>query len=138
MNDLRGHTTRQPEDSLRDNREMASSENEPRRPDIPRNLKPYFLCLLRRGQHWNVTQGHEDLMPQYLAWLRREMEARRMIFAGPVTDEGDLIAVAVIEAPTVQEARALVDSNPGIKSGHFVTELHPCYLPALDAVQVQY
>ena len=125
-----------PKDSLRNNRKMPAKE--PRRPDVPRNLKPYFLCLIRRGQRWNVTEGHEDLMPQYLAWLRREMEARRIIFAGPVTDEGDLIAAAVIEAPNAQNAQALVDANPGVKSGHFVMELHPCFLPALDGVSVQY
>lgn len=117
---------------------MPSSAPDPHRPDIPRNLKPYFLCLLRRGPRWNVTEGHEDLMPRYLAWLRREMEARRMVFAGPMTDDGDLIAVAVIEVPTSSEAKALVDENPGVQSGHFVAELHPCYLPALNGVNVQY
>ncbi len=111
---------------------------DPQRPDVPRNLRPYFLCLLKRGERWNITEGHEDLMPRYLAWLRRETEARRIIFAGPMTDGGEIIAVAVIEAQTAQEAKALVDENPGVKSGHFVAELHPCYLPALDAVQVQY
>lgn len=117
---------------------MPSSENDQRRPDVPRNLRPYFLCLLRRGERWNVTEGHEELMPQYLAYLRREMEARRIIFAGPVTDDGDLIAVAVIETETALEAGSVVDANPGVKSGHFVAELHPCLLPALDGVKVQY
>ena len=107
-------------------------------PDVPRNLKPYFLCLLRKGPRWNVTEGHENLMPEYLAYLRREIEARRMIFAGPVTDEGDVIAMAVLEAAGVQEAQARVGENPGVKSGHFVAELHPCFLPALDGVEVRY
>ena len=98
----------------------------------------YFLCLLRRGARWNVTEGHEDLMPQYLAYLRREMDARRIVFAGPVTDDADLIAVAVIQAQTEQEAKTLMDENPGVRSGHFVAELHPCYLPALDGVRVEY
>ena len=117
---------------------MPSSAKESGKPDIPRNLKPYFLCLLRRGQRWNVTEGYEDLMPEYLAYLRREMEARRIVFAGPVTDDGDLIALAVIEAPTAQEAKRLVDENPGVKSGLFVAVLHSCYLPALDGVRVEY
>jgi uncharacterized protein YciI len=128
----------QPEESLGDNREMPSSAKDSRRPDVPRNLKSYFLCLLRRGERWNVTEGHEDLMPQYLAYLRREMEARRIIFAGPVTDEGDLIAIAVIESETAQGAKALIDENPGVRSGHFIAELHPCYLPGLDGVRVEY
>ncbi|HTD55258.1 MAG TPA: YciI family protein [Silvibacterium sp.] len=117
---------------------MPSSARDSGKPDIPHNLKPYFLCLLRRGERWNVTEGYEDLMPEYLAYLRREMEARRIVLAGPVTDEGDLIAVAVIETATMQEARALVAENPAIKSGHFVAEVHPCYLPGLDGVRVEY
>jgi len=109
-----------------------------RMPDVPRNLKPYFLCLLKKGERWNVTAGHEDLMPQYLAYLRREMESQRIVFAGPVTDEGEIIAVAVLQAADQGGASAIVNDNPGVKSGHFVAELHPCYLPALDGVSVEY
>jgi hypothetical protein len=108
------------------------------RPDVPRNLKAYFLCLLKKGPRWNETEGHEGLMPQYLAYLRGEIETRRMIFAGPVTDEGEIIGMAVLEAPSAQEAIARVGENPGIKSGHFVPELHPCYLPSLDGLRVEY
>ena len=110
----------------------------PRMPDVPRNLKPYFLCLLKKGPNWNVTEGHEKLMPEYLAYLRRETESRRILFAGPITDDGDLIAIAVVEAASAQEATAVVNENPGVISGHFVAERHPCYLPALDGVSVKY
>jgi uncharacterized protein YciI len=109
-----------------------------RRPDVPRNLKPYFLCLLKKGQRWNMTESNEDLMQQYLAYLRKEIEARHFIFAGPVTDDGDIVATAIIEAPTAEEAQAFANANPGVQSGHFVVELHPCFLPSLDGVQVQY
>jgi uncharacterized protein YciI len=115
---------------------MASSSA--RRPDVPRNLKSYFLCLLKKGPQWNVTGGNEDLMPQYLTYLRREIEARRCIFAGPVTDDGDIVATAILEAPNAEAASASANANPGVQSGHFVVELHPCFLPSLDAVQVQY
>jgi uncharacterized protein YciI len=114
------------------------SAKEPPRPDVPRNLKPYFLCLLRRGERWNMTEGYENLMPHYLAYLRSEIEARRIVCAGPVTDNGDLIAVAIFETGTLEAAKALIDENPAVKSGHFVAELHPCYLPGLDGVKVEY
>jgi uncharacterized protein YciI len=114
---------------------MASSA---KRPDVPRNLKPYFLCLLKKGPQWNVTGGNEDLMLQYLAYLRRETEARHYIFTGPVTDDSEIVATAILEAPSAEAAAAIASSNPGVQSGHFTVELHPCYLPSLDAVQVQY
>jgi uncharacterized protein YciI len=114
------------------------SSSSARRPDVPRNLKPYFLCLLKKGPRWNITEGNEDLMPNYLAWLRRETETRRILFAGPITDDGDLIATAILEAPTSEEAAAAIHASPGIESGHFLAEIHPCYLPALDAIRVEY
>jgi uncharacterized protein YciI len=115
---------------------MAASSS--KRPDVPRNLKPYFLYLLKKGPRWNVTDGNEDLMAKYLAWLRRETEARRIVFAGPVTDGGDLIATAILEVANVDEAVASANANPGVQSGHFLAELHPCFLPALDSVRVEY
>jgi uncharacterized protein YciI len=115
---------------------MAASNS--KRPDVPRNLKPYFLCLLKKGPRWNVTDGNEDLMSKYLAFLRQEIETRRFLFAGPVTDGGDIIGTAILEGTSMDEATASANANPGVQSGHFIAELHPCFLPALDAVQVQY
>ncbi len=114
------------------------SASSTRRPDVPRNLKPYFLCLLRKGARWNTTDGNEGLMPKYLAWLRRETEARRILFAGPVTDGGDLIATAIVEAANAEEAAAIATANPAVLSGHFLAELHPCFLPELNCVIVEY
>src|ERR1700749_606523 len=90
-----------------------------RRPDVPRNLKPYFLCLLKKGPQWNVTGGNEELMPQYLAYLGREIEARHYVFAGPVTDDGAIVATAILQAPSAEAALAIANGNPGVQSGHF-------------------
>src|SRR5271155_5194184 len=100
--------------SIRDNGGMSPSS--PRRPDVPRNLKPYFLCLLNKGPRWNITEGHEDLMPKYLAFLRRETEARRILFAGPVTDGGDLIGTAILEAANAEQAAEAANAIPGVES----------------------
>src|ERR1700761_3381549 len=110
------------------------AEKKARMADVPRNLKPYFLCLLKKGPRWNITDGNEDLMPRYLAYLRHETEARRILFAGPVTDGGDIIATVVLEAAKIEDATAVANANPGVASGHFVVELHPCFFPSLDAV----
>jgi uncharacterized protein YciI len=115
---------------------MAASSS--KRPDVPRNLKPYFLCLLRKGPRWNITEGNEDLMLKYLAFLRRETEARRILFAGPITDGSDIIGTAILEAANVEEATASANANPGIESGHFLAEVRPCLLPALDGIKVEY
>lgn len=77
-------------------------------------------------------------MPKYLAFLRQQTESRRILFAGPVTDGSDLLGLAVLEAASAEEASAIANANPGVESGHFLVELHPCLFPALDDVQVEY
>ena len=57
--------------------------------DVPKNLRPYFLGLLRRGPRWNEIEGPEaaELLPRHLAYLREQSEAGRYKVAGPVLNE---------------------------------------------------
>ncbi len=68
--------------------------------DVPRNLKPYFLGLLIKGERWNDTEGEQaaELMQLQLAFLRSQMESQRYLVAGPVLDEGRLAGVMIIDA----------------------------------------
>ena len=58
--------------------------------DIPRNVEPYFIAFLLKGERWNDTQGAEvaDLVPRQLAFIREQVEAGRYLLAGPITDDG--------------------------------------------------
>ncbi len=109
-----------------------------RRPDVPRNLKPYFLCLLRKGARWNEPEGSEALMPAQLAFLREQLESGRYRVAGPVTDDGEIVGVSIIEAPTLEAAQSLADQDPGIQTGRLTAEMHPVFLTSLDAVRTEY
>lgn len=124
----------------RDNHEMPSDKpRTPHMPDVPRNLKGYFLCLLKKGERWNETEGSTELMPQHLAFLRRQMEARKFLVAGPVLGKGDdLVGISVIEAASAQEALELANDDPGVKAGRLRIEIRPVYLPSLDGVRVEF
>lgn len=123
-------------------------ENEARRRDIPRNLKGYFLCLLRKGPQWNQTGDSPALMLEHLSYMRQQIEARRYVVAGPVVGpavvpfdaaaEDDLVGMTILTAETPEEAQALVDGDPGVKAGRLRTEVRPVFLPSLDAVRVEY
>lgn len=108
--------------------------------DVPRNLKPYFLGLLRRGPRWNETSGPEatELMERQLAYLREQSEAGRYVAAGPVMDESEFAAVLLIAAETLEAALRLAVNDPGVQAGRLVAEVHPVLLPALDAVRAEY
>ena len=84
---------------------MAPSQ--PRLKDIPKNLKPYFLALFRPAERWNQTEGANDLPVRQLAFLRAGFEAGTYRLAGPITDGGEIAAMALIEAENIDEARRI-------------------------------
>jgi uncharacterized protein YciI len=108
--------------------------------DVPKNLKPYFLGLLRRGPRWNETTGPEatELIERQLAYLREQSEAGRYVAAGPVVDESEFAAVLLIAAETLDAARMLAENDPGVQAGRLTADVHPVLLPELDAVRTVY
>jgi uncharacterized protein YciI len=113
--------------------------NPPRMKDVPRNLKGYFLCLLRKGPRWNETNDSPALMLQHLAYLRTQLEARKFLVAGPVVDGlDDLVGITILEAGSAAEALELANQDPGAVAGRLRMEVRPVFLPSLDAVRVEY
>ena len=110
----------------------------PRIKDVPRNLKPYYLCFLVKGERWNETEGGSDLMPLHLAFLRQQLEARRFLVAGPVVDDDRIVGITILEAASAEEAISLASEDPAVKAGRLAIEVRPSFLPALDAVRVEY
>jgi uncharacterized protein YciI len=122
---------------------MMTEERNPKETgmrDVPKNLKRYFLGLLRRGPRWNEIEGSEaaELLPRHLAYLREQSEAGRYMVAGPVLDESDYAGVLLITAETLEAAEALAQNDPGVRAGRLVVEVHPVLLPALDGVRALY
>jgi uncharacterized protein YciI len=115
-----------------------------RQKDVPRNLKPYFLCLFRKGDKWNETQDSPDLMPRQLAFLREQMEARRFLITGPVLagqgsdPNDDLVGIAILTAENLEAAQSLANQDPGAQAGRLRMEIHPILLPSLEPVRVEY
>lgn len=108
--------------------------------DVPRNLKPYFLGFLVKGERWNDTEGAQaaELMPLHLAFLRQQMESRRYLAAGPVLGEGRMAGLLIVEAENAEAARELVSQDPAVQAGRLAVEIYSTFLPALDGVHAEY
>jgi uncharacterized protein YciI len=106
--------------------------------DVPKNLKPYFLALFRPGERWNQTEGAEELVPRQLAFLRAQFQSGTYRAAGPIMDAGELTAMALIEAESLEASLAIARQDPAVASGRLTVEVYPALLPALDAVRVEY
>ena len=108
--------------------------------DIPRNVEPYYIAFLVKGERWNDTQGAEaaDLVPRQLAFIREQVEAGRYMLAGPITDDGQLVGMSIIAADNADEALAIASSDPGVQSGRLKVEVHPAFLPSLKELKINY
>lgn len=108
--------------------------------DIPREVHPYFLALLLKGERWNDTQGEDvaDLVPRQLAFIREQVEAGRYMLAGPITGDGPLVGMSIISAGSAAEALAIAAADPGVQAGRLKVEVHPAYLPSLKQLKINY
>ncbi len=109
-------------------------------PDIPKNMREYFLGLLKRGEQYSSERTPErwELQCDHLAYLRSQVEAGRYFFGGPVTDGGAILGVTVIQAGSVEEAEAIMAADPGVQAGLFSFDVHPVRLPSLESLKVEY
>ena len=120
--------------------EEAHPKEKPRRKDIPRDVEPYFIAFLFRGDRWNDTLGEDvaDLVPRQLAFIREQVEAGRYLLAGPITDDGPLVGMSIIAAGNAADALAIASADPGVKAGRLRVEVHPAFFPSLKQLKINY
>jgi uncharacterized protein YciI len=91
-------------------------------------MRTYVLGLIYRGPHRvEDPKEAEALQRAHLANNARLHEAGKLILAGPFLDKTDLRGIWQLDASTVEEAKALCDSDPAIQAGTLRVELHPWY-----------
>jgi uncharacterized protein YciI len=115
-------------------------EKNTRSRDIPRNVEPYYIAFLLKGERWNDTQGADvaDLVPRQLAFIREQVQAGRYLLAGPITDDGPLVGMSIISAGNAAEALAIASADPGVQAGRLKVEVHPAFLPSLKELKINY
>lgn len=95
-------------------------------------LSEYYICLLRKGPAWTAEESPEleDLQEQHMAYTMRLRELGKTIASGPVDDASDIRGFSIYRTATLAEARALAQSDPGVRAGRFMVELHRWLTPA--------
>jgi uncharacterized protein YciI len=94
-------------------------------------MRTYVMALLSAGPNQDqdsieaaaLQRGHMDN-------ISRMAEDGQLLVAGPFIDGGPLRGVYVFDVETVEEARALTETDPAVRAGRLEMELHPWYGPA--------
>ena len=61
--------------------------------------------------------------------MRRLHETKKLLVAGPFGDNGDLRGIFVFRVGSSEEAQSLCATDPMVKAGRLVVELHPWRIP---------
>ncbi|MEW6209084.1 MAG: DinB family protein [Acidobacteriota bacterium] len=90
-------------------------------------MDTYQVGLFKRGPRWSVEQAEESrrLQSAHLAHLGKMAEAGKLVGAGPFLDGGELRGILIFKAASIEEARAMAEADPAVKSGRLIIEFHP-------------
>lgn len=91
-------------------------------------MKKYVVAFLKAGPNTDqdsITRA--SLQSAHLKNIQRMANEGKLVIAGPFLDDTELKGIYVFNVASVEEARALTESDPAIKAGRLVMELHPWY-----------
>ena len=75
----------------------------------------------------NEKEGKNNQNLQPVTEESNLAEEGKLVLAGPFLDEGDLRGIYIFDVETVEEARALTETDPAIQAGRLIMELKPWY-----------
>jgi len=107
------------------------SEDVMKKPSSPIKLTTAYLALLTRGAKWTPekTPATEELQKAHMANIIRLAEMKKLVVAGPFGDNGQLRGIFVFKVASIDEARALTETDPAVQAGRLAIDIHPWLVP---------
>ena len=93
----------------------------------PSQLKmvEFHMALLKRGPKWSASGMTKEVKSAHVAHVISLLDSGKAIIAGPLGDEGEIVGIYILRAKTAEEAKAWAESDPAVKAGNLVAEMHP-------------
>jgi uncharacterized protein YciI len=91
-------------------------------------MKKYVLAFLKAGPNRDQDSlATARIQEAHLANIKRLADEGNLVLAGPFLDDGELRGIFVFNVESIEEARALTETDPAIQAGRLTMELHPWY-----------
>jgi uncharacterized protein YciI len=91
-------------------------------------MRPYVIAYLKAGPNQDQTEEEATKLGQaHMANIRRLGDEGKRVLAGPFLDEGEVRGLYVFAVSSIEEAKALTETDPAVQAGRLTLELHPWY-----------
>ncbi|UOB19239.1 YciI family protein [Abyssalbus ytuae] len=89
-------------------------------------MQQYFIAFLKKGTNRSQSDKEADsLQKLHLAHLTKMYEKGYADISGPFGDDGEIRGITIYNVPTLEMADSLANSDPMVKSGRLIIEVHP-------------
>jgi uncharacterized protein YciI len=91
-------------------------------------MKTYIMVFLKAGPNRiKDSVAREQLQNAHLKNIMRLAAEGKLIVAGPFLDDQEIKGIFIFNVGTIEEAKKLADTDPAVKTGSLIMELHPWY-----------
>lgn len=91
-------------------------------------MRNYVIAFMRAGPvKLTSSRDFDVLRKAHLKNMVRLYDDGKLLIAGPFTDGKSLRGFYIFDVPSVEEARILTVSDPAVKAGALIMELHTWY-----------
>jgi uncharacterized protein YciI len=103
-----------------------ANQNNPKRIDKQGEMKTYYMVFLVKGDKRDQDSATAaQIQNQHLEHLTKMWHEGKMDIAGPFLDDEDTKGICVYNVKTIEEAKALAESDPAVKSGRLKVVVRP-------------
>ena len=89
-------------------------------------MQQYYIAFLKSGPNRSQSPEEADsLQALHMAHLTRMYKEGYADISGPFGDDGEIRGITIYNVPTLQMADSLANSDPMVRAGRLVIEVHP-------------
>ena len=90
-------------------------------------LIQFHMAILKRGPNWSPNPGKDApaIQKQHVDFVQSLLSSGKVVIAGPIKDESNLVGVYILRSKSADEAKGWVDADPAVVAGHVTVEMHP-------------
>ena len=94
-------------------------------------MHKYIMAFLKTGPVKIADKAKmTEVQMAHLKNISKLADDGKLVVAGPFMDKGDVEGIFIFDVNTVEEAKALTETDPAIKAGVLAMELRPFYCSA--------